>query len=97
MKLEKTSFGSDRVIQIENRLRDAFTPEKLTVRDDSHRHAGHEGAKSGGGHFAVTIVSAQFEGKSALQRHQMIYQALGGMMPNDIHALSIQALTLDEA
>ncbi|MHB8623032.1 MAG: BolA family protein [Sulfuricaulis sp.] len=97
MKLEKNSSGGDRVLQIENRLRDAFTPEKLTVRDDSHQHAGHEGAKSGGGHFTVTIVSAQFEGKSALQRHQMIYQALGGMMANDIHALSIQALTLDEA
>jgi BolA protein len=96
MKVEQTSSGVDRVTQIENRLRETFTPAQVTVRDDSRLHAGHEGAKSGGGHFAVTIVSALFEGKSALQRHQMIYQALGDMMRKDIHALSIRALTLDE-
>ncbi len=96
MKAEHASSSSARVAQIESRLREAFTPEKITVRDDSRLHAGHQGAKSGGGHFAVTIVSAQFEGKSALQRHQMIYQALGDMMRKDIHALSIQALTLNE-
>ena len=87
----------NRVTLIENRLREAFAPSKLEVRDDSHRHAGHEGAKSGGGHFAVTIVAAPFQGRSALQRHQMIYQALGEMMKQDIHALSIQAFAPDEA
>lgn len=96
MKVERSSSGGDRQTQIENRLREAFTPEKIMVRDDSHLHTGHEGAKSGGGHFAVTIVSAQFDGKSTLQRHQMVYQALGDMMGKNIHALSIQALTPDE-
>lgn len=85
-----------RVASIENRLRQAFTPTKIEVRDDSHQHAGHEGAKSGGGHFAVTIVAAGFEGKTPVQRHQMIYQALGDMMKKEIHALSIQALAPDE-
>lgn len=85
-----------RATLIENRLREAFTPSKIEVRDDSHRHAGHEGAKSGGGHFAVTIVAPQFQGKNAVQRHQMIYQALGDMMKKEIHALSIQALAPDE-
>jgi BolA protein len=94
--VEHISSGGDRVMQIENRLRAALSPEKIAVRDDSHLHAGHEGAKSGGGHFAVAIVSTQFEGKSALQRHQMIYRALGDMMKKDIHALSIQALTPGE-
>ena len=87
----------ERSIQIETRLREAFTPEKIEVRDDSRLHAGHEGARAGGGHFAVTIVSPQFQGKNAVQRHQMIYRALGDMMKKDIHALSIRALTPDES
>ncbi len=86
----------NRVTLIENRLREALAPQKIEVRDDSHRHAGHEGAKSGGGHFAVTIVSPRFQGKTPVQRHQMIYQALGDMMKKEIHALSIQAFTPDE-
>ncbi len=86
----------ERVTLIENRLREALAPQKIEVRDDSRLHAGHEGAKGGGGHFAVTVVSPGFQGKSALQRHQMIYQALGDMMKKDIHALSIQAFTPDE-
>ena len=86
----------ERVTLIENRLREALVPQKIEVRDDSRLHAGHEGARSGGGHFAVTIVSLRFQGKSALQRHQMIYQALGDMMKKDIHALSIQAIAPDE-
>lgn len=86
----------ERVTLIENRLRETFAPQKIEVRDDSRQHAGHEGAKSGGGHFAVTVVSTRFQGKSALQRHQMIYQALGDMMKQDIHALSIQALAPEE-
>ncbi|MBI3777871.1 MAG: BolA family transcriptional regulator [Gammaproteobacteria bacterium] len=85
-----------RVTLIENCLREALAPQKIEVRDDSRLHAGHEGARSGGGHFAVTVVSPRFQGKSALQRHQMIYQALGDMMKKDIHALSIQAFTPDE-
>jgi BolA protein len=85
----------ERATLIENRLREAFTPEKIEVRDDSHRHAGHEGAK-GGGHFSVIIVAPQFQGRSSVQRHQMIYQALGEMMKKEIHALSIQAFAPDE-
>lgn len=85
-----------RATLIENRLREALAPQKIEVRDDSHRHAGHEGAKSGGGHFTVTIVASPFQGKNAVQRHQMIYQALGDMMKKEIHALSIQALAPDE-
>ena len=87
---------TSRASSIENRLREAFTPLKIEVRDDSHRHAGHEGAKSGGGHFTVTIVAPNFQGKTPVQRHQMIYQALGEMMKKEIHALSIQALAPDE-
>jgi BolA protein len=87
---------AERVTLIENRLREAFAPLKIEVRDDSHQHAGHEGARSGGGHFAVVIVAPAFQGKTAVQRHQMIYQSLNDMMKKEIHALSIQALTPEE-
>ncbi|MDH3309241.1 MAG: BolA family transcriptional regulator [Gammaproteobacteria bacterium] len=86
----------ERATLIENRLREVLSPQKIEVRDDSHQHAGHEGAKSGGGHFAVTIVSSHFQGKNLVQRHQMIYQALNDMMKKEVHALSIQALAPNE-
>ncbi len=69
-------------------------PEQIDIVDDSHKHAGHEGARSGGGHFTLHIVSAQFDGKATLTRHRMIYSALGKMMePDNIHALNIKAYT----
>lgn len=86
----------ERATLIENRLREILVPQKIEVRDDSHQHTGHEGAKSGGGHFTVTIVSHRFQGKNLVQRHQMIYQALNEMMKKEVHALSIQALAPDE-
>ena len=87
---------SNRVAEIEQRLRAALSPLRLDVEDESAKHAGHAGARDGGGHFDVTIVSAQFAGKSLLQRHRLVYDALGEAMRKDIHALSIHALTPDE-
>ncbi|NOQ35387.1 MAG: BolA/IbaG family iron-sulfur metabolism protein [Methylococcaceae bacterium] len=78
---------------IKQKLNAALSPELLEVLDNSAAHAGHAGAKSGGGHYHVTLVSNAFEGKSLVQRHQLIYQALGDMMKQDIHALGINALT----
>jgi BolA family transcriptional regulator, general stress-responsive regulator len=71
-------------------------PEKIEIVDDSARHAGHEGAKSGGGHYLLTIVSRRFSGKSALARHRMVYAALQEMMHKNIHALSVKAYTPEE-
>lgn len=85
-----------RVTMIEERLRSAFTPLSLDVVDESAQHAGHAGAKSGGGHYALTIVAAQFAGLSPVQRHRMIYEALGDAMRKEIHALSIRAYTPEE-
>lgn len=90
-------MSSDRVKRIEATLTEAFSPVLLRVKDQSHLHAGHEGAKSGGGHFHVTIVSEAFDGYRPLQRHQMIFSALESMMKSDIHALSINAKTSEEA
>lgn len=74
----------------------ALAPEKLDIVDESHQHAGHEGAKGGGGHYAVTIVSRAFEGKNTLARHRMVHGALSDLMPGEIHALSIKVYTPGE-
>ncbi len=87
---------TDRVALIEARLRTALAPEDLRILDDSAAHAGHAGARSGGGHFNVRIVSANFTGKSLLQRHRMVHAALDDLMSREIHALSIKALTPEE-
>ena len=85
-----------RVEAIEALLTDAFSPTGLQIKDQSHLHAGHEGAKSGGGHFDVRIVSDAFDGKRALQRHRMVFEALESMMDSEIHALRITAKTPGE-
>jgi BolA protein len=81
----------NRVERIRQALDAAFAPSLLVVTDDSHKHAGHEGARDGRGHFSVEIISAAFVGKPPLARHRAVYLALGEMMTTDIHALSIQA------
>lgn len=80
---------------IRQKLEETLKPELIEIIDHSAAHAGHSGNR-GGGHYNVTIVSEQFEGKSLVQRHQLIYQALGDMMKQEIHALGINALTPSE-
>jgi len=75
----------------------ALEPSHIELADDSALHAGHEGAKSGGGHYRLTIVSPLFSGKNTVARHRMIYAALGSMMQQQIHALAIRAYAPDEA
>lgn len=89
--------NSGRVEAIRHALEAVFAPGRLEIRDDSHRHAGHAGAKDGRGHFSVEIVSAAFSGMNALARHRAIYAALGELMTSDIHALAIKAYTPDES
>ena len=80
-----------RIREIERRLRDALSPTELRIKDQSHLHAGHAGARDGLGHFDVFIVSEAFEGVGPVRRHQMVYAALGELMTTDIHALAIHA------
>lgn len=80
-----------RVEAIRTALAAAFEPVELEVVDESHLHAGHEGARDGRGHFRVRVVSAAFEGMPVLQRHRAVYAALGTLMETDIHALAIRA------
>lgn len=84
-------MNSDRVTRIETILKEAFSPEHLLVKDQSHLHAGHAGAQDGRGHFDVTIVAQAFAGKRPLERHRLVYDALGALMETDIHALRINA------
>lgn len=74
----------------------SLAPVSIEIEDESGNHLGHAGWKPGGSHFRVRIVSAQFEGKNSLARHRMVYDALGPLMKNDIHALAIHALTPNE-
>ncbi|MDX1508903.1 MAG: BolA family protein [Woeseiaceae bacterium] len=83
--------------RIEERLSAKFAPTHLLVKDQSHLHAGHAGAKEGKGHFDVHIVAEAFAGHSRLSRHRLVFDALGDMMESDIHALKIRAQTPDEA
>lgn len=86
-----------RVESIERRLAAAFSPVAVAVRDDSHLHVGHAGARDGRGHFHVRIVADAFADKNPVARHRAVYAALGDLMTTDIHALSIEALTPAEA
>jgi BolA protein len=89
-------LSPQRVERIRSLLAAALAPQALDVVDDSHKHAGHAGARGGQGHFGVDIVSNAFAGKLPLARHRLVYAALGDMMQTDIHALSIRARTPDE-
>ncbi len=74
----------------------ALSPESMEIMDESGQHIGHEGAKGGGGHYQLLLVSPRFHGMTLPARHRMVYDALGSMMRNEIHALSIKAYAPDE-
>jgi BolA protein len=73
-----------------------FEPFSLEIQDDSALHAGHAG-NTGGGHFTLKIVSSQFSQKSQIMRHRLVYQALFDLIPQQIHAISILAISPDDA
>ena len=91
------SINQDPITLFEADLRSAFQPLQLKIEDESHLHAGHAGAASGGGHFKLTIVAPEFEGMSKVARHRAIYAALNKHFPNAIHALTILAFTPSES
>jgi BolA family transcriptional regulator, general stress-responsive regulator len=88
---------ADRLALIRSRLEAAFAPDELQIIDDSRKHAGHVGARDGRGHFQVRIRSQQFSGRRTIERHRMVYAALGSLMQTDIHALAVVALSPDDA
>lgn len=86
-----------RSAMIRERLEQAFSPSELEITDESHKHVGHPGARDGRGHFHVRIVADGFHGLPRLARHRRVYGALGELMRTDIHALSIEAYSNEEA
>ncbi|QOL48840.1 BolA family protein [Massilia litorea] len=86
-----------RVERIREALEAALKPSLLEVGDDSHLHAGHAGAASGGGHYSVKIVSERFDGLRLVMRHRLVYDAVAEMMRAEIHALAITALAPSES
>jgi len=77
-------------------LEEAFQPEHLEIIDESYKHAGHEGAKDGGGHFIVHITAQAFEGLSRIKRHRLVNDSTRHLFGETIHALSIQAKAIGE-
>jgi BolA protein len=88
---------AERVALIRSKLEAELDPEELEVVDDSRRHAGHAGARDGRGHFQVRILSRRFTGKRTVERHRMVYAALGPLMQTDIHALGLVTLSPDDS
>lgn len=85
-----------RIARMRELLTAEFSPLQLDIVDESHKHAGHAGARDGRGHFRVRILAAAFAGLSPVKRHQRVYAVLGTMMQTDIHALALETRTPDE-
>lgn len=88
-------MSSQRIKMMKKSL-EALNPKKIEIEDEGHLHVGHAGAKSGG-HFKLVIISNEFKDKTIIDRHKLIYKTLEFLMKTEIHALSIKALTEDEA
>jgi len=74
----------------------ALEPQRLQIEDESALHAGHEGARSGGGHYRLLLVSARFRGLSRMARHRLVYDCLDPMLRGEIHALAMTLQSPDE-
>jgi len=82
---------------IERRLRDRFAPVRLSIIDDSSRHAGHAGAQPGGEtHFTVTITATAFAGLGRVARQRLVYATLAQELAEGVHALSLTTLAPGE-
>ena len=91
------NINQQRMAAFDEDLRKTFQVQSVKIEDESHLHAGHAGAASGGGHFKIQIVAAEFDSLSSVARHRAIYTALNRHIPKEIHALTISALTSKEA
>lgn len=83
--------------RIRARLTQALAPLAIEIDDESAAHAGHAGARSGGGHYRARIVSDAFAGLTRVARHRLVYDALNDLMQREIHALALTLVTPDES
>ena len=93
--MTRAAAGADRVERIRTVVQDALRPVRLEIRDDSAAHVGHAGG-GGKGHFKVLIVSELFSGKTRLQRHRLVHEALASLLESDIHALVLNTKSPEE-
>lgn len=89
--------NTQRITDIDARLRQALTPGVLEIIDESHLHVGHAGAQDGRGHFRVRIQSDLFAGLPRMAIHRKVYRALGPLMQTDIHALTIEVISQNDS
>ena len=88
--------NQERITLFRVALEKQLNPTQLEIEDESHLHAGHAGAAGGAGHFRITLTAASFNGLSRVARHRLVYDALKEYIPQEIHALAIQALAPNE-
>lgn len=88
--------ASPRAQRVARRLRAELQAVHVEVTDESHQHAGHPGARGGGGHFRALIVSPRFAGLGRVAAQRLVYAALGDLLPGEIHAISMTTLTPEQ-
>jgi len=87
---------SERAQRVAERLRAEMQAVHVEVTDESHLHAGHPGARGGGGHFRALIVSPRFAGLGRVAAQRLVYAALGNLLDGEIHAISMTTLTPEQ-
>lgn len=85
-----------RIDELRNRITTALGAALVEVQDDSAQHRGHAGARGGAGHYTVTVVAGRFAGMGRVDRHRAVYDAVGDMIPAEVHALAVRAYTPEE-
>jgi BolA protein len=86
----------NRVDELRDRITAALTAERVEIQDDSEQHRGHAGARGGAGHYTAIVVAERFAGMGRVERHRAVYEAVGDMIPSQVHALVVRAYTPQE-
>jgi BolA protein len=85
-----------RIDELQRRITSALGADVVEIQDDSAKHRGHAGARGGAGHYAVVVVASRFAGVGRVDRHRAVYEAVGDMIPGEVHALQVRAFTPEE-
>ena len=93
--MKESEGAASRVERIRIVMQDRLHPVQLEIRDDSAAHAGHVGG-GGKGHFYIRVVSEEFSGKSLVERHRLVHDALAALLETDIHALALSTKAPNE-